>query len=292
MDHNNEDDALDSSSGSIHSYDTTEEKRTRSASTGSGRGVEAVRGRAGTYRSLAVDEFRDGTLGDRSKSESERYRKDSRRWLWGKLAWMTSPEPEPGLAWGSSGLRPGDSPFSTSKLHRRRRRGVRTNHINAEGSGGALVGHRGERGPGRLSPDRSRVPFLPLVLCCMSFPPSLPLSLSLSLSLPSISLFNNNLKVTHPVSRLGGRRSPAGVNHRSHRKRSQVPATRRNSEASLSKQSSFPPHCVEQIPDVVLPAALLHEEETGGDDKLNGPEDWWSVDSSSKQERRVRTERV
>lgn len=64
-------------------------------------------------RSLAPDEFLDGTLGDRSKSESERYRKDSRRWLWGKLAWIT--RPEPGEAWASRGLRPTESPFSTSK---------------------------------------------------------------------------------------------------------------------------------------------------------------------------------
>lgn len=67
-----------------------------------------------THSSLAVDEFRDMAFGERSKSESERYRKDSRRWLWGKLACST--RPEPGLAWDSRGLRPTDSPFSTSKL--------------------------------------------------------------------------------------------------------------------------------------------------------------------------------
>lgn len=71
-----------------------------------------------TYSSLAVEELRDMALGERSKSESDRYRKDSRRWLWGKLAWRTSPEPEPGLVWASRGLRPTESPFSTSKLQR------------------------------------------------------------------------------------------------------------------------------------------------------------------------------
>lgn len=69
-----------------------------------------------TYSSLAVDEFRDMALGERSKSESARYRKDSRLWLWEKLACST--RPEPGLAWDSSGLRPTDNPFSTSKLRK------------------------------------------------------------------------------------------------------------------------------------------------------------------------------
>lgn len=73
-----------------------------------------------THSSLVVDEFLDMALGDRSKSLSDRYRKDSLRWLWGKLACRM--RPDPGLAWGSRGLRPTDRPFSTSKLHKGKER--------------------------------------------------------------------------------------------------------------------------------------------------------------------------
>lgn len=59
-----------------------------------------------------MEEFRDMVFGDVSKSESERYRKDSLRWLWGKEGWSTNP----GLACESMGLRPGEGPFSESKL--------------------------------------------------------------------------------------------------------------------------------------------------------------------------------
>ena len=64
-----------------------------------------------TYLSLAIEEFRDIDFGDISKSESDRYRKDSR--LCGRF-WRT--KPADGDAPPSSGLLPGLAPFSTSKL--------------------------------------------------------------------------------------------------------------------------------------------------------------------------------
>lgn len=64
-----------------------------------------------TYDSLVTDEFRDIDFGDKSKSLSDRYRNDSLL-VGGKFA---STRPEPGLD-PSSGLLPGDVPFSTSKL--------------------------------------------------------------------------------------------------------------------------------------------------------------------------------
>jgi hypothetical protein len=58
-----------------------------------------------------MDEFRDIDFGDISKSESERYKKDSL--LCGKF-WRT--KPADGDAPPSRGLLPGLAPFSTSKL--------------------------------------------------------------------------------------------------------------------------------------------------------------------------------
>lgn len=78
-------------------------------------------GKRRTHMSLAMEEFRDIDLGERSQSLSERQRNDSLRWLWTKLACRM--RPEPGLAIGSRGLRPDDVPLSTSKLHMERKRG-------------------------------------------------------------------------------------------------------------------------------------------------------------------------
>lgn len=69
-----------------------------------------------THSSLVREEFRERDFGDRSKSLSDLYKKDSR--LWGKF-WSTSPEE--GLI-PSRGLRFGDAPFSTSKLKRKESR--------------------------------------------------------------------------------------------------------------------------------------------------------------------------
>ena len=60
--------------------------------------------------SLVREEFLDRDLGESSKSESDRYRKDSRRC--GRF-WRT--RPAEGLA-PSRGLRVAEAPFSTSKL--------------------------------------------------------------------------------------------------------------------------------------------------------------------------------
>lgn len=72
--------------------------------------------------SLAMEEFLDIDFGERSQSLSERYRKDSLLWLCTKLAWRM--RPDPGLAMGSSGLRPDDVPLSTSKLGRQNNKTV------------------------------------------------------------------------------------------------------------------------------------------------------------------------
>lgn len=63
-------------------------------------------------------EFRDIDFGDISKSESERYKNDSRRW--GKF-WSTSPVDEDGLALPSSGDLAPLCPFSASKLQGERK---------------------------------------------------------------------------------------------------------------------------------------------------------------------------
>ncbi|TNN70019.1 hypothetical protein EYF80_019695 [Liparis tanakae] len=97
-------------------------------------------------------------------SESERYRKDSLRWLWGKVGWST----DPGLACESMGLRPGEGPFSESKLrdeHKHSslvsRRGGRWKEVVFAKESFRLVGGAAEplcmsepKGPFPLSQDR------------------------------------------------------------------------------------------------------------------------------------------
>ena len=65
-----------------------------------------------------MDEFLDIDLGDRSKSLSDLYKKDSL--LWGRLAERM--RPDDGLAASMPGLRHGEAPFSTSKLQKRTER--------------------------------------------------------------------------------------------------------------------------------------------------------------------------
>ena len=60
-----------------------------------------------------MDEFLDIDFGDRSKSLSDLYKKDSL--LCGKFAERM--RPDDGLAASMPGLLLGDAPFSTSKLH-------------------------------------------------------------------------------------------------------------------------------------------------------------------------------
>ncbi len=72
--------------------------------------------RAAPYLSLAIDEFLDIDFGDISKSESDRYKKDSLRW--GKFC-STSPPPEGDEPPGSrDDLSAGLTSFSTSNLQK------------------------------------------------------------------------------------------------------------------------------------------------------------------------------